>query len=112
MRGSSDIISGMHELRKAYARYENFQLEYPGGKGANLFKEINKRIYWCYTQLLTHPSLPETVREGIKAEWESDVFTVDAISEKVALLNPEQRETLEVLLDSILNGEEIEAVIK
>lgn len=112
MRGTSNIISGIHNLKKTFDHFESFQREHPGSKGSRLFADLNKRVIWVYQQLLTHPSLPETVRQGIKAEWESDVFTVDAISEKVALLNPEQRETLEVLLDSILNGEEIEAIIK
>lgn len=57
--------------------------------------------------MITHPILPEEVRTGIKKEWNSDVFVVDAIAEKTALLSPEQREGLEYILDELLNGNSI-----
>ena len=66
-----------------------------------------KRAEWIVKDLITLPVLPQTVRDGIKAEWQSDVFTVDAISEKTALLNPEQRENIETLIDYMLKGETI-----
>lgn len=112
MRGTTNIISGVHEMKKAFDNFQNFQIEHPGTKGAYLFSTLNKRIEWCYKQLLTHTLLPQTVRDGVRAEWESDCWTTDAITEKVALLNPAQRESLELLIESLLKGEKIEAVIQ
>ena len=57
--------------------------------------------------LVTHPSLPQEVRDGIKDEINSDLFTVPAIAEKVALLKPESREAIEELIDTILAGAEV-----
>jgi hypothetical protein len=50
----------------------------------------------------------EFVREGIKKEIASDVFSVPAIMEKIALLNPEQRDGMEQVIDALLKGEKIE----
>ena len=54
---------------------------------------------------MANPGFTKDVLDGIKEEWESDVFSVDAITEKVALLNPGQREIIENIIDEILKGE-------
>jgi len=70
-----------------------------------LFTGYKKRAEWIVNDLITHPLLPQSVRDGIKAEWSSDCFTVDAIAEKAALLNPAQRENIESVIDCMLKGE-------
>ena len=107
MKGGSNIISGTHSIKQAFDHFESFQREYPGTKGARLFKGYNEKLEWVFKDLLRHPFLTESVREGIKAEWNSDVFAVPAIIDKVALLTPEQREFIEVTIDAMLEGEEI-----
>ena len=107
MKGSSNIISSIHNLRQAKEHFYNFQLEYPNTKGAALFSGYEKRIDWIYKDLVTHPLLTQEVRDGVRKEWESDVFSVPAINEKVALLNPEQREAIEEIIDQMLSGQEV-----
>jgi hypothetical protein len=75
--------------------------------GSRLFKTYVDRINWIFKDLLAYPHLTPGVREGFKAEIESDVFAIPAISEKVALLNPQQREMIEVTIDAMLSGVEI-----
>jgi hypothetical protein len=52
------------------------------------------------------------VREGMRKEIASDAFSYDSLTEKLALLNPEQREELDGLLTDILKGKTIEVIIK
>lgn len=108
MKGSSNIVSSVHCLAQAKAHFESFCREHPGGKGERLFKSYIAKLNWIVSDLTSNYNLPESVREGIKAEWNSDVFSVPAITEKVSLLNPSQRELIELTIDAMLNGEEIQ----
>jgi hypothetical protein len=47
------------------------------------------------------------IRDGIRAEWESDVFTTLAIQEKIAKLSPKEREVVETIIDCIIAGDDI-----
>ncbi len=107
MKGGSNIISSIHELKQAVEHFESFQREHPGSKGAKLFQVYKAKINWIYTDMATQPFLPQVVRDGIKQEWNSDVFSVPAINEKIPLLNPAQRDMLETMIDKMLQGEEI-----
>jgi hypothetical protein len=107
MKGASNLVSGIHCLKQAYDHFISFILEHPGTKGSKMLEGYNKRIKWIFTDISTNPLLPESVREGIKNEWNGDVFSVPAISEKVALLNPDQRELVETLIDGLLEGKEV-----
>lgn len=110
MKGSSNIVSSVHHLKMAAKHWDSFQREHPGTKGAKLFSGYKRRIEWIVNDLITLPLLPQTVCDGIKTEWNSDVFAVDAIAEKSALLNPEQRELVESIIDGMLKGETIKLI--
>ncbi len=102
MKGSN-IISAIQHLKFAEEHFADFIREHPGTKGAALFAGYVKKVQWIHKDLITHPSLPDVVREGIKREVNSDIFTIEAINEKVALLPPDLRLTTENYIDSILN---------
>lgn len=106
MKGSN-VVSSVHHLKMAKEHFEDFRREFPEAMGSRLFKTYIDRIDWIFRDLLAYPHLNDKVREGFKAEIESDVFAVPAISEKVALLNPAQREMIEVTIDAMLSGVEI-----
>lgn len=105
MRSRSNIVSSLQHLNMAKQHMESFTLDNPGTKGANLFALYVKRINWIFNDLFTNPFLPDVVRAGIKKEVESDCFSVPAITEKIALLSPEQRELLEDVIDNVLAGD-------
>lgn len=107
MKGGANIISSIQNIRQAKEHFESFKREHPNTKGATLFGGYSKRLDWIFNDLVSHPLLTDEVRKGVRQEWESDVFSVPAINEKVALLNPEQREAVEAIIDSMLSGEEI-----
>lgn len=110
MKAASNIVSGILSIKQAYDHFEVFGLEHPDSKGSKLFSNYGRKLQWIYSDMLTNPLLPEEVRQGIKKEWESDSFIVPAISEKSALLKPEQREMIEMVIDAMLCGEEINII--
>lgn len=110
LRGGSDIISMIHHLRIAHDHAESFRREHPGTRGDAMMKKYADRITWIYEDIKSHPLLPSKVSEGIRNEWNSDVYAVDAIEEKIAILNPDQREIIEDIIDSVLAGEQIKVL--
>lgn len=107
MKGGSNIVSGIQHLAMAYQHFESFCLEHPRTKGAMLFGGYCKKIEWIRKDLLTTNELTQDVRNGIREELASDPFTVPAIAEKIALLQPKHREMIEALIDRVLAGEEL-----
>lgn len=107
MRGQSNIVGGIHSIKQAHDHFQLFEFEHPNTKGAALFNSYRKKLHWIYRDLISNPALTQEVREGIKQEWESDCFDVPAITEKVELLNPKQRELIESIVDAMIRGEEI-----
>ena len=100
MKGSSNIISGIHCLAQAFEHFDSFRREYPGSAGDRVFKNYNQKLEWIARDLISHPFLSKEVREGVSNEWDSDVFAIPAITEKIALLNPVQREIIEKMIGS------------
>lgn len=107
MKGTSDIILAIQELKRAKEYFDSFSREYPGTKGAVLTASYSRKIQWILKDLITTPEFPTSVVEGIRAEINSDVFTTPAITEKIAKLNPEQREAVEAVIDSVLGGKSL-----
>lgn len=107
MKGASDIILAIQELKRAKEHFDSFSREYPGTKGAVLTASYSRKIQWILKDLITTPEFPTSVVEGIRAEINSDVFTTPAITEKIAKLNPEQREAVEAVIDSVLAGKSL-----
>lgn len=108
----SSIVQSLNKLKQATDLLEDFQREHKGSKGAKIAKTYIDRIYWIYLDLVSNPSFTEEVRNGIRKEWTSDAFTVDALNDKIGLLNPEQRELVETITDALLRVEEISLIDK
>jgi len=109
MKGSN-IISAIHHLRMAEEHYADFIREFPESMGTRLFKSYIAKIKWIYTDIISHPYITQEVRDGIKNEISSDIFAIPAINDKVALLNPEQREMIEDTIDAMLSGENVKII--
>lgn len=109
MKGSN-IVSAIHHLRMAEEHYEDFIREFPGSMGTRLFKSYIVKIKWIYNDIISHPYITQDVRDGIKEEIKSDVFAVPAINDKIALLNPSQREMIEETIDAMLSGEDVKII--
>lgn len=112
MKSSSNIVSAIIDLKKADEHFQSFIRDNPGSKGAKLFKGYSDKINFIFKDLITNPNLTEPVRQGIKREIVSDVFVKDAITEKAALLEPAKKEMIELIIDKLLDGEDIEVCDK
>lgn len=104
---NNNVISAVHHLKMGKEHLEDFCRQHKGSIGSRMFKTYIARVDWILKDMITSNVLGEFVREGIKNEINSDIFIVPAITEKVQLLTPEQREALENVVDCLLNGETI-----
>ena len=107
MKGSSDVVSGIQSIRRAYDHWSSFIRERPGSIAERMFGAYCKRLEWIANDMLTCPLFPDIVREGIRREWQADNFSVPAIVEKVALLPVDQREVVENIIDRLITGERL-----
>ena len=103
----SNIISAIHHLRMAKEHLQDLQREMPNSFGEKIGKKYEAKVDWIYTDFISCHLFPDAVRDGCRKEWESDVFAVPAINEKVALLTPEKRDLIENIIDAMLKGEDV-----
>lgn len=104
----SSVVSFIHHLKLADEYAKDFVRSAPGTRGAVIFDNYSKRIAWIFRDVITYPHFGDEVREGMRKEIASDAFSYDSLTEKIALMNPEQREMLEGLLTDILKGKTVE----
>ena len=107
----SSVVSCIHHLKLADEYAKDFVRSAPGTRGSVIFADYSKRINWIFRDVITFPHFGDDVREGMRKEIASDAFSYDSLTEKLALLNPEQREVMDGLLDDILRGNTIEVNI-
>lgn len=107
MRSSGTFVEVIHHLKIAFEFLESFMRERPGTVGARMARQYCAKINWIYNDLITYPDFPGVVRKGLRDEWNSDPFTSSAINEKLAILDPAQREAVETIIDEILKGQNI-----
>ena len=107
----SSVVSFIHHLKLADEYAKDFVRSAPGTRGAIIFDNYSKRLAWIFRDVITYPHFGDEVREGMRKEIASDAFSYDSLTEKIALMNPEQREMLEGLLDDILKGKTVEVNI-
>lgn len=104
----SDIVSAIQNLKRADHHFTSFQSDYPGSKGADLFKQYKKKIDFIFKDFVSVPFFRDEIRAAIRNEINADVFAPIAIQEKIALLPPEKREFAENVIDCLLQDKEIE----
>lgn len=107
MKGQTALANGLMHLRIAQMYFQSFAMEYPGTNGARIFGNYNRKIDWMIKDLQLSPALPESVRNGIKEDMNSDVLVIPALIEKVALLTEENRLSIETLIEGLIAGEKI-----
>lgn len=107
MSKNASIITTFNYLKLANEYFKDFVRENKGGAGEKIINNYIKKIDWIYKDFITFPDFTDEIRDGLRAEWESDCLLIPAINEKIELLNPSQRETIELIIDAMINGEEI-----
>lgn len=111
MTGSS-IMSAIHHLKIAKEFMDDFVRSHePHQRGTVKFVEYSRKINWILSDMATYPHFRQEVRDAMIIELKSDPFAFMSIMEKVALLNPDQRQTLEEVAEMVLKGEPIKVII-
>ena len=106
-KGQIALANGLMHLRIAQMNFYSFALDNPDSRGGRIFTGYNGRIDWMLNDMVTNPRLPQSVREGIKSDIQSDVLVVPSIAQKVTLLTEENRLAIEALIDSMIAGEKL-----
>lgn len=107
MPQKSTIIQGIHYLKIALECFEDFKRQYPKGVGVKMVNNYSSKINWILNDLLTCNTLPERIRTDIRNEINSDVLAIPEIMDKIQMLKPEARESIEDLLDTLISGAEL-----
>lgn len=108
----SSIVQAIQHIKQANEFMSDFIRQAPSTRGAVVFGGYMNKLNWILRDILTYPHFPDEVRQGLKHEIESDAFAVEAIHDKIPLLNPEQRAMLEELVEDMVAGKTIEIKIK
>jgi len=108
----SSIVQAIQHLKQSDEFINDFIRQAPSTRGAVIFTDYSRKIRWILRDILTFPYFTDEVRIGIRTEIESDAFAVEAIHDKIPLLNPEQRAMLEQLVEDMVAGKTIEIKIK
>lgn len=104
---SGNVISAIQNLCRAKEHFQDFQREYPNSIGSIVFNKYLNKIDWIFKDILSATFITQEVRDGIREEIKSDAFIVPAIYEKIAILNPSQRELIEETIDAMLEGQDV-----
>jgi hypothetical protein len=108
----SSVVQAIQHVKIADEFMNDFVRAAPNTRGAVIFTDYSRKLKWILRDIVTFPYFDDEVRKGIKAEIESDAFAVEAIHDKIPLLNPEQRAMLEELVEDMVAGKTIEIKIK
>ena len=112
IRGSN-IVQSIIRLKQTKSHMEAVLRIVPATSGsAKHFKRQIKRIDDIFTDTVSITVLSDEVRAAMRLEWASDEFTLNAITEKAALLSPAQKDNVEKLIDMILEGKPLEIIEK
>lgn len=100
----SSIINAMQHIQRAKEHLEVF-IPTTGDRGRKLAAKFRDRCDWMLRDFLTTPGFSDEVREAFRVEMKADVFCIDDISHKFALIPADQREPVLRMIDCILDGE-------
>jgi hypothetical protein len=104
MKGQIEMVSAILHHKLADHYFSSFAADNPGTRSSLLFKNYISKINWILTDMITHPALPQEVRDGIKKDVNSDVFVIPALVEKISLLTPENRSAMEMLVSRVVKS--------
>jgi hypothetical protein len=112
MKGATSLLNSIASLKRSKDLMKATMADIPSDNSVvkKACKVALGRIEKAYMDILTAPGLGEDYRTVLRREWASDQWTNEAILEKLVQLTPETRETVETLIDGIINGETINIV--
>jgi len=103
---SFHLAKALHFANVSKQYFEFLKLE-ASGETKNLFNQCILRMDWVYHNI--YDRLSQNSRDVLRKEM-SDSLVFDEIMNRLILLEPEQRATIESLITSLSKGETIEFV--
>jgi hypothetical protein len=100
------VTQAFDGLKKAKANFEDLKRGY-GVRGREIVDRYLAKIEWIYSDFMCVSDFPQSVRDGLRKEWNSDAYAPDAIYEGIIKLSPEKRELVLEIVDALLEGKEI-----
>ncbi len=107
----SSIISTIQHIRIAIEFAQDVQRN-PNSRAAKSFNIYENRLQWILKDFKTNPLFPSEVREGISQEYQSDIFALEGLKEKIPLIPAQHRSDLEDVVEAILQGKTIKIEIQ
>jgi hypothetical protein len=104
---ASEVIKFLHHLQRGKLNLEVFLIGCKNDRAKRKFSQYINKIDWIIKDLKTEPGITRELSDAIDLEFNSDVFLIDAVNEKLLLLTPYERDILENILDEIIKGEQI-----
>jgi hypothetical protein len=106
---ASSIVDGFTKIKQSKEMFQDFLRAVKGGIGERIIKGYIAKIDWILMDFKTQIHFPPEIRESIRQELDhSDSYQTDAIYEKILLLTPKNKELIETVMDSMIDGEEIQ----
>ena len=101
---ASDFVHAVVSLAKTRDYMLSFMRDHPASRLAKNCRVWLGKINWLEADIITSPAFDDQTRLALKYELNADVFAMDAIVEKLAHLNPDQRLQIEQVVDLVAGG--------
>lgn len=100
---ATSLVAFLHHIKIA----KEFGEDFNRALSKPILRNYITRLDYILNDFQASIHFPDDVRQAIREELQSDVMIVEAISDRIRLLNPAQREVVEMLIDMIIKGEEV-----
>lgn len=104
---ASDFVHAVISIAKARDYMLSFMRDHPASRLGRNCKVWLGKINWLEADIITSPAFDDQTRLALKHELGGDVFAIDAIAEKLAHLNPDQRLQVEKVIDLVADGNSV-----
>ena len=108
---NSSFRIGFYHLKMALEYFLDFKRENPNTHGGKAAKVIANKIQWCFDDFKSNPNFPKSTQNIFSLEMEQEVLLTDSISRMSLELDLKGKESLEKILEALLNKEKLTIIL-
>ena len=112
MDKNNSLRKAFYHLKMSKEYFEDVAREVPNTLAGKLSEVYRKRLKWIELDFKANPTLPRFAANDFKRDLSGDIMFHESISSKCLQLSESQKEGVENLIDSLLKGEKLTAVIE
>lgn len=108
---SVSFLTGFNELRKAEIYFADAKRLYNSKKdkkGAEMASRYLYSIDFMFKDFIAKFKEDKNIVIRVKEQRKSDLFVIDELYKKINLLQPEKRALIELAVDALNNGEQLQ----